>query len=473
VRDKTHRGLDSLARRGLSTGGRTYGYKSVPIDGHPTAKRLVVDQAEADVVRRIFREYADGRSLRAIGRALNAGGIPFPAKDTKRGPARKGWSRISVRFILRNERYVGRVTWNRRQFLKDPDTGKRRSILRPNSEWVTKDYPELRIVSAALWQKTADRIQLVEGQYAKATNAMFRTREARVLYSPHLLSGILTCGSCGARMQVFSTTKGKGGRKYTQSWLRCALAHDKGPAVCTHGTPYREDLLEADLVEHFRAAMNSEHVDRLVMLMNEAIAAELARDDRSPQDIAAEIAKLVAEAQYLVRFLASGGNFETVRSELRAIEEQIAAKTAEHEAAVERSGNGLTKVHKSRVLARLEHLHELLHRDPVRAKAEIARHLDGQLSIRPLPSNTNQRRYEISGAVRPGGLLSIYSEETAGRLQIIAGARLSFTDTGAATAYAIDTQPMGFTVPPCQCREWPWLPSILATRPSPRKWGVW
>jgi hypothetical protein len=69
----------------------------------------------------------------------------------------------------------------------------------------------------------------------------------------------------------------------------------------------------------------------------------------------------------------------------------------------------------------LEQLHELLRKDPVRAKAEIARHLDGQLSIRALPSNTNERSYEISGAVRPDGLLG--GEETVGRLQFIAGAR--------------------------------------------------
>ena len=185
-------------------------------------------------------------------------------------------------------------------------------------------------------------------------------------------------------------------------------------------TPYREDLLEADLVRRVRAAMNEGHVDRLVVLMNEAIAAALAQDDRSPKDIAAEIAKLQAEAQNLVRFLASDGNFETVRNELRAIEENLVAKKAEYEAAVDRPSGGVTKIHRSRVVARLEQLQELLRRDRVRAKAEIARHLDGQLAIRPLPSRTDERCYEISGAVRPDGLL--WEEETAGRLQIIAGA---------------------------------------------------
>jgi hypothetical protein len=34
--------------------------------------------------------YAEGRSMRTIAHELNAEGIPFPAKDTKRGPPRRG-----------------------------------------------------------------------------------------------------------------------------------------------------------------------------------------------------------------------------------------------------------------------------------------------------------------------------------------------------------------------------------------------
>ena len=68
--------------------------------------------------------------------------------------------------------------------------------------------------------------------------------------------------------------------------------------------------------------------------------------------------------------------------------------------------------------ARLERLHELLKKDPVRAKIEITRHLDGNLVITPLPSPLGERRAEISGAVRSDGLLA---GEEAGRLQVVAG----------------------------------------------------
>src|SRR5205823_3950092 len=92
IRAKTHRGLEGRARRGLSAGGRTFGYRTHEVDG---GHAFLIDEEEAEIVRRIYAEYAAGRSLGAIADALNREAIPFPAKDTKRGPVRKGWSKMS------------------------------------------------------------------------------------------------------------------------------------------------------------------------------------------------------------------------------------------------------------------------------------------------------------------------------------------------------------------------------------------
>ncbi len=116
-------------------------------------------------MRRIFRDYAEGRSLLSIAHALNAEGVPFPTRDTKRGPVRKGWSIGTIHFVLRNERYMGRVVWNKREFLKDPDTGKRRSVLRPESEWRVEERPELRIVPVDLEEAVAARHKMFTDRY--------------------------------------------------------------------------------------------------------------------------------------------------------------------------------------------------------------------------------------------------------------------------------------------------------------------
>ncbi len=61
---------------------------------------LVINQKQAEVVKRIFREYLEGKSILAICRGLERDKI-----KTSRGNAR--WHDSSVRKILENEKYMG------------------------------------------------------------------------------------------------------------------------------------------------------------------------------------------------------------------------------------------------------------------------------------------------------------------------------------------------------------------------------
>src|SRR6185437_16577501 len=61
---KTHRGMEGLALRGMHTGGRVYGYRSIPVEGG--GAKLTVFEPEAVVVRRIFEMSANGKSLKKI-----------------------------------------------------------------------------------------------------------------------------------------------------------------------------------------------------------------------------------------------------------------------------------------------------------------------------------------------------------------------------------------------------------------------
>jgi site-specific DNA recombinase len=101
---KTHRGLEGRVRNGMSGGGICYGYDLVP---EQTGARCI-DQAEALVVRRIFEEYAAGRSPRKIAMQLNAEGIPGPFGRPWRDTAIRGHITRGTG-ILNNELYVGRI----------------------------------------------------------------------------------------------------------------------------------------------------------------------------------------------------------------------------------------------------------------------------------------------------------------------------------------------------------------------------
>lgn len=54
-----------------------------------------------------------------------------------------------------NRLYAGEQIWNRQRFIKDPSTGKRVSRPNPETEWVRKSVPTLRIVDEALFAEAA------------------------------------------------------------------------------------------------------------------------------------------------------------------------------------------------------------------------------------------------------------------------------------------------------------------------------
>ncbi|MGA9977866.1 MAG: recombinase family protein [Candidatus Sulfotelmatobacter sp.] len=79
---KTHRGLESCAINGLHTGGRCFGYTAVAV-GDRESKRLVVNESEAAVIRRIFEMFASGVSLKKIAKTLNSEFVEPPRSKSK------------------------------------------------------------------------------------------------------------------------------------------------------------------------------------------------------------------------------------------------------------------------------------------------------------------------------------------------------------------------------------------------------
>jgi hypothetical protein len=122
------------------------------------------------------------------------------------------------------------------------------------------------------------------------------------------------------------------------------------------------------------------------------------------EDLKTEILRLERQAGNLVRFLAEGGESATVRNELQEIERAL------HGLRVELAGReGMPsvppRVHPAWVHAKLERLDALLRQEPAQAKAEIAKHLDGELTVRPLASTGPERRAEIRGRAKLNSLL--------------------------------------------------------------------
>jgi len=118
----------------------------------------------------------------------------------RRGPARRGWAVSTIYTILLNEKYVGVGGWNKTRFLKDPDSGRRRPVPRPPAEWIRQDRPELRIVEDELRRAVQSRRRQIRQGFGRPCGPL--NGGARPMYSRYLLTGLLRCAVCEARMRT-------------------------------------------------------------------------------------------------------------------------------------------------------------------------------------------------------------------------------------------------------------------------------
>src|SRR5262249_32426006 len=148
------------------------------------------------------------------------------------------------------------------------ETGRRTAVLRPQTDWVIDDRPNLQLVDRDLWTRVRERLSFVRAAYG-ATGTQNRPRgRAPELYSPHLLSGLIRCGFCGVRVTIQTSQRKKNGVVYRYGRYRCSFHVAKGPSICSNSVSIPQALLETKLIEKFQKAMTPEMIDYLVGATN-------------------------------------------------------------------------------------------------------------------------------------------------------------------------------------------------------------
>lgn len=145
----------------------------------------VINEREAQIVRTIFSLYARGESYEKILSAI-------PGAIGKRG---RPIGKNSLNSILKNERYIGVYTWNKRvvKLLGKWAGGK------PNPNAVRIEGHITPIIDKNIWNEVQKRM----GENKNATN---RAK------SEYLLSGLIECEQCGAAYVGHTSTNSKGYR---------------------------------------------------------------------------------------------------------------------------------------------------------------------------------------------------------------------------------------------------------------------
>jgi site-specific DNA recombinase len=189
IAERTRRGRQRLFRAGkmLPWTRAPYGYR-MAADRPRDPSGVYQDPAEAAVVAEMFAWYAEGRhTLHGLVDHLHELGVPSPS-------GKPFWSGPSVRGILRNPIYTGRVYANRTRYR---DAEIRRSATHPigrhhgtacplpEAEWI-----EVGVVPAVVTREQFDRVR------AKlAADRSFSARNNKI--GTYLLMSLVSCGACG------------------------------------------------------------------------------------------------------------------------------------------------------------------------------------------------------------------------------------------------------------------------------------
>ncbi|NKW81762.1 recombinase family protein [Ochrobactrum pecoris] len=369
--DKTRRGLRGRIEDGKSGGGLCYGYdvlRQFDQAGEASRGERTINEAEANVVRRIFSDYLEGKSSRAIAMTLNSEGIPGP-QGSEWGPSTIHGNPKRGSGILNNELYIGKLVWNRLRYIKDPDTGKRVSRPNPESEWAIQDVPDLRIIDQYIWDAVKERQQKLAHDPWSDTTENYLCEKRR---PKHLFTGLIKCGCCGGGYSMIS-----------KDLLGCTNSRNKG--TCNNRLNIRRDTLEAsvlngldrhlmepelfkDFCEEFTREVNKARIAARVSI--EAAETEIKKIDRELERI---LDLYLKEALTVEMVKERGTKLETRKKELKAF-----LDGAEEPPALLHPN--MAKIYHEQI----EALHDQLHNEATRAKAaERLRTLVSRIELVP------------------------------------------------------------------------------------------
>ena len=342
--------------------------------------------------------------MKQIASFLNDEGVLAPYDDAYRKQGGRGWGPSTIRFILKNERYVGRFVWKKRTWVTDPATGARTHRMRGEEEWITTEQPHLAIVTKDLW----DRVQ---ARFAGRKGAKGRARGTGS--NGHLLTGLLRCGECGSNMRVVSV-KWKAERAYAN--FGCSAHHGKGAAICGNGLVISERKLNRAVIDELRKLLASKEIQtRFVDGFTKRIQHRNPSDDRERAALEAEVKAQESRVRNVTAAIAKSGFSEALAEQL-SLEEETLRSLRQRLAAKTPAGERPAAVLDPDAVARfLEKVLEIAETAPKRASVSLSRILV-PITLIPVQDRNGTRRYEARGAlntnpaalVAQGGRGSVY-----------------------------------------------------------------
>ena len=256
-----------------------YGYKKEK----GNKNHLVPDEVTAPVVKRIFRQAANGDSSRRIALDLNQDGIIPPLKYrvlyrddfSEVGASRMSdiWNYTTVKRILKNRVYLGHTVLGRSRKVS---VKSKKKVAIPKEDWAVTENTHEALVTVEIFELAQENL----GHGTSCYKAYDHVRKS-------IFSGIAVCGKCGYSLCSCGTVYKGEREKY---WFLSCTHQRKEIANPCDGVRIRY----ADLVEVVRQELSyviSLSDDQIQAMAKEAIDREISEDNLALKKVQREKAK--------------------------------------------------------------------------------------------------------------------------------------------------------------------------------------
>jgi DNA invertase Pin-like site-specific DNA recombinase len=380
LKAKVHRGQTDAFKRGEIVQHPGFGYRLMDVltpEGKPVLtrkgtiqKRVEIDPEAAEwIVRGAEMIVRDSQSPGAVAVVFN---------DNNVGGTRT-WSSNRIRKLYARERLVGIEVFRKTKQVRDRDTGHVDVVQNDREEWMTRECPELRILSDELADAVKAKLNLGTMRFGKNAAELRRDGKdpgRRVDVYPTVLVRPI-CGGCGKPMALSRSTG-----KY-KSFV-CLNSIHGGHGCRNKGNKSARIIDEAVL-----KAVSAQIFDEgFVTDLTAEVNIRLAEAARRPRDTEKKLEQEITSRQRQVSRLTErlekiedAGGLDTIFHKVAELTRQLEAKRAELREEQRRNRRPpVTSVKEKDVVVALTQLREVLLSDVGRA-APVLQALVGDVVV--------------------------------------------------------------------------------------------
>ncbi|MBS4021695.1 MAG: recombinase family protein [Dethiobacter sp.] len=261
-------------------------------------KRLIIVPEEAEIVKRIYREYLEGASMLKIARGLEADGI-------LNGAGREKWHTSNINQILRNEKYIGDALLQKTY----------------TTDFLTKTRVKNHGIVPQYYVENSHEAIIPREIFMQVQEELIRRRivhtspngKNRTFSSIHCFSNMIICGGCG---EFYRRIHWNNRGKKSVVW-RCISRLENTGLYCDART-----VLEGTIEQVLVTAINQTLCGKdtfLVTLQNNIEAVLCNANDKSLADIETRLQELQSE---LLKLANSKADYEKVGNEIYRLRDE-------------------------------------------------------------------------------------------------------------------------------------------------------